>query len=165
MVINRECLSLFSHSIKGIYCIQNDFSERIVENVEKSKKMKFNRLKMFVINLALAMILLVGCTGVKVGQVKGKIVDNAGKPVQTTVFLALHQGDTVKIDSNLSTSTDNSGNFRFVDVPPGEYVFVTMEIGFDMQPTAAADDKGNTVVVVITPEHGVDLGTITLATK
>jgi len=127
--------------------------------------MKLNRSKMFVINLALAMILLVGCTGVKVGQVRGKVVDNAGKPVQTTVFLALRQGDTVKIDSDLSTSTNNSGNFKFVDVPPGEYVFVTMDIGFGMQPTAATDEKGNTVVVVITPEQGVDLGTITLATK
>jgi len=120
---------------------------------------------MFVINLALTIILLVGCTGVKAGQVKGKVVDNAGKPVQTTVFLALRQGDAVKIDSDLSTSTDNSGNFKFVDVPPGEYVFVAMDIGFGMQPIAATDNKGNTVVVVVTREEGIDLGVITLATK
>ena len=120
---------------------------------------------MLVINLALAMKLLVGCTGVKAGQVKDHVLDNAGKPVQTTVFLALRQGDAVNIDSDLSNSTDNSGNFRFVNVPPGEYVLVAMDIGFGMQLTPATDDKGNTVVVVITPEQGVDLGTITLAKK
>jgi Carboxypeptidase regulatory-like domain len=127
--------------------------------------MKSNRSKMFVSNLTLTLILLVGCTGIKAGQVKGKIVDEAGAPVQASVFLALRVGDAVNINSDLSVSTDNGGNFKFIDVPPGEYVLVVLYLGFGMQPTAATDDNGNTVVVVITPEQGVNLGTITLAKK
>lgn len=54
--------------------------------------------------------------------------------------------------------TDNSGLFRFEDVPPGKY---TLVIFFGLgPPSVIGDDKGATILFEVMAGQVIDLGTV-----
>jgi hypothetical protein len=123
--------------------------------------MNFKRLLQLAVGLTITVLLLTACGGLEAGQVKGKLVDSNGRPVQASIFLGEPTSKTsVRANAELFANTDGSGVFMFENVQPGEYALAAMVTIGVISPLT--DEKGEIIVFEMTEEKGIDLGKIVL---
>jgi len=107
-----------------------------------------------VVGAVLLLLILVGCSDMTPGQVKGVLESKAtGQPTEfTPILFAMTEGMTraekAKLEANvLEYETDSSGEFLIKNVLPGRYILM---VGFDVL----------TSIFTVMPGQTVDLGTI-----
>lgn len=69
------------------------------------------------------------CTGAEIvvsslGTLRGRVVDDARKPVQELSVYLMPAGKPFDDESIVSDSTDEEGRYLFEEVPPGDYILV-----------------------------------------
>jgi len=118
--------------------------------------------------IAVAILLLSGCSMSNAGTIKGILVDGtSGEPVSTSLELWRveigEDGQTVEIlpeVERVTIESDESGAFKFKDVEPGHYMIFT-KVGFSLMPLEY-EHKG-TAAIVVEAGQVVDLGEISMS--